>query len=38
VDELKLSSLAISEEGIKFGFKIQLSPEAWQKVLEKNES
>ncbi len=38
VNELKLSSLRISEEGIKFGFKIHLSPEAWQKVEQKNES
>ncbi|TRZ81402.1 hypothetical protein D4R86_02645 [bacterium] len=37
VEELKLSSLTISEEGIKFGFKIQLSPEAWQEVEQKNE-
>jgi len=37
VKELKLSSLTISEEGIKFGFKIQLSPEAWREVEQKNE-
>jgi len=38
IKELKLSSLTISEEGIKFSFKIQLSPEAWQELKQKNES
>jgi len=37
VDELKLSSLRMSEEGIAFDFLVQLSPEAWQEVSEKNE-
>ena len=38
IEELKLSSLTISEEGIKFSFKIQLSSEAWREIEQKNES
>jgi len=37
VRELKLTSLSITEEGIKFNFKLQLSPKVWQ-IDKKHES
>ena len=38
VEQLRLTSLRISDEGIKFHFSIQLNPDAWKKIKLNNNN